>query len=1474
MRKINILLVLLLLLVSVGAVSAADDLNDTIASDDEAVDGLAVSDEIVHDDSNDKEVLTSASHTVNSSNYNKYFSSGGELVSKDVKSGDTINIEGNFTKKNFIFKIPVNIVGSQSNNLKNCIFTLYADASGSTVSNLNIANTIDYTYGIFLNGASNCLITGCTIINTGASSYTVCVGNNANHNNVTDNRLTAYGLTYGHGTRSTSPVIISGAHYNYIANNMIECDDANAIYLSSYSGGPLNGGNSNFNVIYNNAIKYNVLPTSWSYGIQIMGTDNVIDSNTVIGAYRGVSTSGARNVIVNNKIINITGADFNNPGVEAGGETAIVASSNAIVANNTILNARLSSSSSGISALDGSVIENNIVQVLGGSGIHPQGSNIIIKNNNISTVSGAGVLINTFSFNLTVVSNTISSRSGVGVLVQKLSSKKMPGNLTITNNFITTGNYYAIDARDADSSTNNVLSPNRGNGAVGTPEGEYDASKPIYDFNGTTYVINASNYDNYISDNGYLNSNISDGDILYFEGEFSNKTIFINSGVKITGKNPMFYNVKFKVYSDGVWIENLTIKNDKVSNGWGVLVYRAFGATITNCDIEVYDNNAAYAIYVVESSDVDVINNKLTSSGNYLTYTILAHTVEDCRFINNTIYTFGTSEAYINGGEVCVDGNETCADGSENCVDGTENCLDGTENCLDGTENCVDGSENCVDGSENCVDGSENCLDGDESCTDGSEVCTSGSSFEGNHVLKEVYRTYGILMAYSSNNIVSGNKLFTTSKLNQTLSPTASTNSIVGIDLYYNTHNNIISDNEVTVYGMDNYIYGVGVLGYYTGHDAPEGQGATNNQFINNVIVLNGTYCVEGIIIGDESENTTISGNIVDARCANVSYGINLEMSQNSAIRDNAFTLNSDIVYGIEVYGSNDNMIYGNDFEINAKQAYGFILNNGAHNNIHFNVIFMNVTGDEINYKNFDSLGTGSCGIYLKSNSSDNSIAENNITSLKGYAVVIDVIAVNNNVVDNYLDSEMGIGNSAVNGSANNNVKDNYKYLVVGKLEDIVIKYLENGTVIFTTADENLEGATVEFIIADENYGSAVVNNKTAELKFKCDFTPADYLISAIVSKDNFKVTEFTSGLQVLDGDLMVTVDNTTGAIYRNAKFVATVKDIWGNPVKGIAVEFYVMDDGYPAYLGKAISDNDGLATLTAEIPQIYSDNPTILADIKDPMYFNSISASANLNYYKLNSTSISINSKVYPAGILAILKDQNGNPLNNKKVHLMIGSANYDVVSNSKGEIALPSLNRGSYSVYASFAGDDSYYSSNNNSKVTVMPAITGNKDKTVYYGNTITYKLRIVGSNGKYVGAGKVVTVKVNENTYELKTDKNGYVTKAIKLNAGSYTVTAQFNGDKVSNKLTFKPTLIAKDISKKKAKVVKFSTKLVNKNGKILKNKVVAFKINGKTYKAKTNKKGVATASIKNLKVGKFTIYSSYGGCKISNKITIKK
>ena len=219
-KKISFILALLLLLVTIGTVSAADDLNDTIASDDKAI-----LEEVTQED-----VLTSNSHTINKTNYDSYFNpSTGELKDSTINDGDTINLDGSFSNVNFVFNKSVNIVGTSKNSLKGCTVTLNNGASGSSISMLNIYNSAQYKYGIFLNGATNCLVQGCFVNNTGASAYAICLGNGANYNNITNNNFHEYGITYGHGTRSTSPILISGSHYNYIANNDITCWDANGI---------------------------------------------------------------------------------------------------------------------------------------------------------------------------------------------------------------------------------------------------------------------------------------------------------------------------------------------------------------------------------------------------------------------------------------------------------------------------------------------------------------------------------------------------------------------------------------------------------------------------------------------------------------------------------------------------------------------------------------------------------------------------------------------------------------------------------------------------------------------------------------------------------------------------------------------------------------------------------------------------------------------------------------------------------------------------------------------------------------------------------------------------------------------------------------------------------------------------------------------------------------------------------------------
>ena len=49
-------------------------------------------------------------------------------------------------------------------------------------------------------------------------------------------------------------------------------------------------------------------------------------------------------------------------------------------------------------------------------------------------------------------------------------------------------------------------------------------------------------------------------------------------------------------------------------------------------------------------------------------------------------------------------------------------------------------------------------------------------------------------------------------------------------------------------------------------------------------------------------------------------------------------------------------------------------------------------------------------------------------------------------------------------------------------------------------------------------------------------------------------------------------------------------------------------------------------------------------------------------------------------------------------------------------------------------------------------------------------------------------------------------------------------------------------------KAAKSKKLTATLKDQTGKVIKSKTVKFTVNGKTYSAKTNKKGVATVSVK--------------------------
>ena len=222
-----------------------------------------------------------------------------------------------------------------------------------------------------------------------------------------------------------------------------------------------------------------------------------------------------------------------------------------------------------------------------------------------------------------------------------------------------------------------------------------------------------------------------------------------------------------------------------------------------------------------------------------------------------------------------------------------------------------------------------------------------------------------------------------------------------------------------------------------------------------------------------------------------------------------------------------------------------------------------------------------------------------------------------------------------------------------------------------------------------------------------------------------------------------------------------------------------------------------------------------------------------------------------------------------NTKISFKINSKNYYATTDAKGILTCSQkLAAGTYTLKFTNPATKEVESFT----FKVVPRITGSA-MTMYFGAGKYYTVRVCNDDGTPAGKNKVVTFKINKKTVKVKTDKNGYAKLKISQKAGKYTIYATYKGFKLSNKIVVKPVLTAKNISKKKAKKIRFTAKLVNTKGKALKGKKISFKFKGRTYKIKTNSKGLATLTLKNLKIGKYTVYSIYGKSKIKNIIRVK-
>lgn len=451
-----------------------------------------------------------------------------------------------------------------------------------------------------------------------------------------------------------------------------------------------------------------------------------------------------------------------------------------------------------------------------------------------------------------------------------------------------------------------------------------------------------------------------------------------------------------------------------------------------------------------------------------------------------------------------------------------------------------------------------------------------------------------------------------------------------------------------------------------------------------------------------------------------------------------------------------------------------------------------------------------------------------------------------------------------------------------------------------------LQDKNVEFIIDGETYSTKTTSNGYATISF----TPKEvkeYEILVKFNGDNRALpTQTIANLKTFlnINTTVVSINDTTGnkgeEIILKANLLAP--GIYTNVNK--TIDFYIDN----TFVGSNITDENGDAILHYKIKEngghhVYS----VSYKNEEGDVFGNIPASL---YIPESEIYVSMNALTYSKdGIftkgnnveLTFVINNNG-PDNAKNVVLRYqvpDSLKYINSSISEGEITfndnellwmLNDLSVGSQNMTVMFnvlevskinltstVSTDTYVDSTNNITQTKFLTVTGyklgTKSLVKYFTASNKYRVYLYTDDGNVV-EGANIKITIGKQSLTLKTNSYGYVEVAVNFQPGKYNVKISCNNLYASNYITIKPLIITKNITVKKARVIKFSAKILNNKGKVVKNKKVTFKVKGKTYNVKTNSKGYATLSLKNLKISKYVVYTSYGKSTAKNIIKVKR
>ena len=429
------------------------------------------------------------------------------------------------------------------------------------------------------------------------------------------------------------------------------------------------------------------------------------------------------------------------------------------------------------------------------------------------------------------------------------------------------------------------------------------------------------------------------------------------------------------------------------------------------------------------------------------------------------------------------------------------------------------------------------------------------------------------------------------------------------------------------------------------------------------------------------------------------------------------------------------------------------------------------------------------------------------------------------------------------------------------------ITYGEDANVV-VTVPVNATGY-VTITIGDNTY-LANINNGTAKFSIP-NLEPGVINLEIEYSGDDNYYANITNA-NITVNPKSTTIDVIAGDINKGETAVITV--VVSKEVTGVVV-ITVGGKDYNATI------DSGIASFTISGLDVGSYN-IVAKYLGNKYYANTTNDTVSFNVLTDSSIITTVVTRAYGSDYdyEALFTDKTGKPLANVNVTFAVNGREYYAVTDENGIARLPggTLSVGNHTVVA--INLVTGYETHNTTEI--KPRLVDNADIIMDFKDGSRCSVRVIGDDGKPVGAGVEIVIKVNTVNYKVKTNKNGYASLAINLNPGKYTISAAYKGFKVSNMLTVRQTLSAKktQVAKKSAKVSKIKATLKWSSGKGINGKKVTMKFRGILYKAKTNSNGIATFKlpkkvIKNLKAGKtYKIRFTYLTNSIYKYIKIKK